>query len=97
MGNEAELKHEMDEGSADAYAAGDGDRELGDETLDLASVPDPPSISLESILWPSSFARVSNCLVIPNKTSAISISISSWHKDADLENCGQCFASFVGF
>lgn len=88
------MECKLDDGSA----AGDGDIELGDDTLDLVSLPDPPSTSRPSSLWLSCSGRDSNCLVIPYRTSATSISISSWLKDADLEIFGgRCLAPLIGF
>ena len=53
--------------------------EIGDETLDFASVVDFGSNFIESVVEDGScLGGAWGCLIIPYKTSAISISISSW-------------------
>lgn len=82
----------------------DGELEIGEETLDFAS---PLGllllllISLEAESAPpiSCFDGPCGCLIIPYKTSAISISISSWADDDDLlvvDFGGLCFGP-LGF
>ena len=56
--------------------------EIGEETLDLASVDDLLA-SLESLVKLSCFESPCGCLNIPYNTSAISISISSWAAEDD--------------
>lgn len=89
----------------------DGELEIGDETLDFASLLDLLllllllllliSLEAESAPTISCFDGPCGCLIIPYKTSAISISISisSWADDDNLlvvDFGGLCFGP-LGF
>lgn len=93
-----ELKLEGGRTNDGRDAGGAGEIEFGEEILDLASLQDPPVVSLESILGVSCFGAHWNCLVIPYKTSATSISISSWIEDGDLDPfSGRCLDPLIDF
>lgn len=83
----------------------EGELEIGDETLDLASTVDLWLLtSLKSNLIESFATTISGfvgtwgCLINPYNTSAISISISSWAEEVNLvQDFGSLCLGPLGF
>lgn len=72
-------------GKVEGVGKAEEELEIGDETLDFASVVDFGSNFIESVVEGSCLGGAWGCLIIPYNTSAISISISSWAMDDGFE------------